>query len=71
MERLRTKIEEQQAVYQALKAGDSGMVRYKEFHNGEWGMDDENYTNRLRLAYYLLYCHIEDEEAVAFLFGEE
>lgn len=62
MERLRTKIEEQQAVYQALKAGDSGTVCYKEFQNGEWGTDDENYTNRLRLAYYLLYCHIEDEE---------
>ena len=71
MERLRTKIEEQQAVYQALKAGDSKTVCYKEFQNGEWGTDDENYTNRLRLAYYLLYCHIEDEEAVVFLFGEE
>ena len=71
MERLRTKIEEQQAVYQALKAGDSKMVCYKEFQNGKWGTDDENYTNRLRLAYYLLYCHIEDEEAVVFLFGEE
>ena len=71
MERLRIKIEEQQAVYQALKAGNDGTVRYQEFHNGEWGTDDKNYTNRLRLAYYLLYCHIEDEEAVAFLFEEE
>lgn len=33
-ERLRTKIEEQQAVYQALKAGNDGTVRYKEFQNG-------------------------------------
>ena len=47
------------------------MVCYKEFQNGEWGTDDENYTNRLRLAYYLLYCHIEDEEVVASLFEEE
>ena len=70
-EQLRSKIEEQQAVYLALKAGKAGTVRYKEFHNGEWGTDDENYTNRLRLAYYLLYGHIEDEEAVAFLFQEE
>lgn len=70
-EQLKSKIEEQQTVYQALKAGNDGTVRYKEFHNGEWGTDDENYTNRLRLAYYLLYCHIEDEEAVVFLFGEE
>ena len=35
------------------------------------GTDDENYIDRLRLAYYLLYCHIDDEEAVAFLFEEE
>ena len=49
MEQLRTKIEEQQAVYRALKAGNDGTVRYKEFHNGEWGTDDENYTDRLRL----------------------
>ncbi len=71
IERLKSKIEEQQAVYQALKAGNVDTVCYKEFHNGEWGTDDENYTNRLRLSYYLLYCHIEDEETVAFLFEEE
>lgn len=70
-EQLKSKLEEQQAVYQDLKAGNEGTVRYKEFHNGEWGTDDENYTNRLRLAYYLLYCHIEDEEVVVFLFEEE
>ena len=34
MEQLRTKIEEQQAVYQALKAGNDNTVRYKEFHSG-------------------------------------
>ena len=68
---LKSKIEEQQTIYRSLKAGNDDTVRYKEFHNGEWGTDDENYTNRLRLAYYLLYCHIEDEETVAFLFGEE
>ena len=68
---LKSKIEEQQAVYHALKEGDNSMVCYKEFQNGEWGTDDENYTNRLRLAYYLLYCHIEDEEVVASLFEEE
>lgn len=50
-EQLRSKLEEQQAIYLALKAGKAGTVRYKEFHNGEWGTDDENYTNRLRLAY--------------------
>ena len=45
---LKSKIEEQQIIYQALKAGNDDTVRYKEFHNGEWGTDDENYTNRLR-----------------------
>ena len=35
------------------------------------GTDDENYIDRLWLAYYLLYCHIDDEEAVALLFEEE
>lgn len=71
LEQLKSKIEEQQAVYDALKEGDNTMVCYKEFQNGEWGTDDENYTNRLRLAYYLLYCYIEDEEAAASLFEEE
>jgi len=71
VEQLRAKIEEQQEVYHALKEGDVGTVCYKEFQNGEWGTDDENYTNRLRLAYYLLYCHVEDEEAVVYLFQEE
>ncbi len=71
LEQLRHKIEEQQAVYHALKEGDNSTVCYKEFQNGEWGTDDENYTNRLRLVYYLLYCHIEDEEVVAALFEEE
>ncbi len=49
IERLRSKIEEQQTAYHALKAGNDSTVRYKEFHNGEWGTDDENYMNRLRL----------------------
>lgn len=70
-EHLKNKIKEQEHIYHALKAGDTGTVCYKEFQNGEWGTDDENYTNRLRLAYYLLYFHIEDEEAVSYLFQEE
>lgn len=71
MEQLKARIEEQGTVYHALKAGHDSTVCYKEFQNGEWGMDDENYTNRLRLAYYLLYCHAGDEETVARLFQEE
>ncbi len=71
IERLKTKIEEQQAVYHALKEGDAHTVCYREYQDGKWGTGDANYTNRLRLAYYLLYCHVEDEEATVFLFQEE
>ncbi len=71
IKRLISKIEEQQAVYYALKEGEDGTVCFKEFQNGEWGTDDANYVNRLRLAYYLLYCHIEDEAVVVYLFEEE
>ncbi len=71
IEQLKAKIEEQREVYHALKEGNADTVCYKEFQNGEWGTDDENHTNRLRLAYYLLYCHIDDEEAVVYLFQEE
>lgn len=70
-ERLMEKIREQRDVYDSLKKGDAGLVCYREFENGEWGTDDANYTNRLRLAYYILYCGIDDEEAAAYLFGEE
>ncbi|MCI8801673.1 hypothetical protein NSB25_04520 [Acetatifactor muris] len=68
---LKEKLEEQRKVYEALKAGDAGLVCYKEFQNGEWGTDDANYTNRLRLAYYLLYDQIDDENIVEYLFREE
>ena len=68
--KLREKINEQQNVYEALSAGDAGQVCYREFQNGEWGTDDANYTNRLRLAYYLLYNRIDDERAVVYLFQE-
>ena len=69
--KLREKINEQQNVYEALRAGNTGQVCYWEFQNGERGTDDANYTNRLRLAYYLLYNRIDDERAVVYLFQEE
>lgn len=69
--KLREKIGEQQSVYEALKSGGDSQVCYQEFQKGEWGTDDINYTNRLRLACYLLYYGIDDERAVADLFEEE
>ena len=50
IEQLESKIEERQAVYYALKAGDASTVCYKEFHRGEWGTNDENYTDLLERA---------------------
>ena len=67
-DKLKEKIGEQRKVYEALKAGDASLVCYKEFQNGQWGTDDANYTNRLRLAYFLLYEKIDDEGAIAYLF---
>ncbi len=70
-DKLKEKLKEQQEVYVSLKAGNTDTVCYKEFQNGEWGTDDADYVNRLRLAYYLLYWKIKDEDAVAYLFQEE
>lgn len=69
--RLKEKLEEQREVYASLREGNTSAVCYKEFQNGKWGTDDANYTNRLRLAYYLLYWNIEDEETILYLFQEE
>lgn len=71
IDRLKERIAEQQEVYNALKEGDSGSVCYKEFRNGRWGTNDANYTNRLRLAYFLLYFQTDDEDSVVYLFQEE
>ncbi len=32
---------------------------------------DANYVNRMRMAYYLLYAKIDDENMIAYLFQEE
>ncbi len=71
IEFLKERLAKQQMVYQALTQGEADTVCYREFQNGTWGTDDKNYINRLRLAYYLLYFHIDDEAAVVFLFEEE
>ncbi len=70
-ERLKEKLKKQQEIYASVKTGDTDAVCYKEFQNGEWGTDDANYTNRLRLAYYLLYWKTGEEDVIAWLFQEE
>lgn len=68
---LRAEILKQREVYLALKAGRKESVCYKSYRHPEFGTQDENYENRLRLAYYLLYEKVEDEEVIFWLFQEE
>ena len=70
-ELVKGKLFEQAKVYQALKSGDYSQVQYVEQNDKVWGKGDRNYRNRMRLAYYLLYAHIDDEDTVAYLFQEE
>lgn len=71
MKILYKKILEQEAVYEALKHGDTHQVQYREYCDKEYGTQDANYRNRARLAYYLLYADVDDEETVLYLFQEE
>lgn len=71
IERFRKKLSEQQEVYLRLKSNDTSTVCYLETKDEEWGISDANYTNRLRLTYYLLYEKIDDEAAFAYLFRED
>ena len=70
-ELVKEKLFEQSKVYQALKNGEYSQVQYVEQYDKVWGRRDRNYLNRMRLAYYLLYAHIDDENTVVYLFQEE
>lgn len=70
-ELVKEKLFEQAKVYQELKSGEYSQVQYVEQYDKVWGKCDRNYLNRMRLAYYLLYAHIDDENVVAYLFKEE
>ncbi len=70
-ELVKEKLFEQSKVYQALKSGEYSQVQYVEHYDKVWGRRDRNYLNRMRLAYYLLYAHIDDENTVVYLFQEE
>lgn len=70
-ELVKEKLFEQSKVYQALKSGEYSRVQYVEHYDKVWGRCDRNYLNRMRLAYYLLYAHIDDENTVVYLFQEE
>ena len=70
-ELVKKKIFEQSKVYQELKNGEHSQVQYVEQYDEVWGKGDRNYLNRMRLSYYLLYAHIDDEDTVVYLFREE
>ncbi len=52
---VRNKLLEQQEIYQLLKEDDYSTVCYNGYRDEKYGLRDKNYTNRMRLAYYLLY----------------
>lgn len=68
---LKEKLFQQSQVLQALKNGDTSSVEYSGYRDKEWGIQDANYVNRMRLAYYLLYAHMDDEDTIVYLFQEE
>ena len=68
---VKDKIFEQSEVYRALKSGVTASVQYCGYKDEKWGTKDANYLNRMRLAYYLLYAQIDDEDAIVYLFQEE
>lgn len=68
---VRNKLAEQQEVYRSVKENDYHTVCYDGYKDGKYGLKDRNYTNRLRLSYYLLYEKIDDEEVTVHLFEEE
>lgn len=70
-EMIKDKLFEQSEVYQMLKNGETVSVQYRTYKDKKWGTGDANYLNRMRLAYYLLYAQIDDEDAIVYLFQEE
>lgn len=64
-------LESQAALFRRVNKGDYSSVCYLGARDNEHGTYDENYTNRLRLAYFLLYEHIDSEDIIRNLFLEE
>ena len=64
-------IKNQSILFQKVKNDDYSEVCYCEGRDERRGTYDKNYTNRLRLAYYILFEKAETEEIVKRLFEEE
>ena len=65
------RLAEQEHVYRAVLAGDRASVCHAPYQDSTYGTQDANYRSRMRLAYYLLYAGIREEEPIHFLFREE
>lgn len=63
-------IKKQSDILKKVNDGDYSDVCYFE-GNGLYGIYDKNYTNRLRLVYYILFENIDNEDIVKRLFEEE
>lgn len=64
-------IKNQSALFQKVKNKDYSEVCYCEGRDERYGTYDKNYTNRLRLAYYMLFKQADTEDIVNRLFEEE
>lgn len=52
---LKNELNHQQTVLEQIRTGDFSGVAYEGYRDKEYGIQDKNYTNRLRLAYYILF----------------
>ena len=68
---VKNKLFEQEEVYQAIKSGETTSVQYSGYKDEKWGMMDKNYLSRMRLAYYLLYAHVDDEDMIVYLYNHK
>lgn len=68
---LKNVVKKKKYLFEEVKQGHFSQVCYQETRNQENGTYDAHYTNRLRLAYYLLLEHQDCEMIVKKLFEEE
>ena len=68
---LKNKLNEQDNIYKTVQAGDTSLVLFKPYNDEIYGIQDENYINRQRLSYYILYNHYINEPIIIQLLKEE
>lgn len=61
----------QAELYEKVRNNDYSDVCYREGQDAEYGRYDQNYINRLRLSYYILFEKIGDVVCIERLFAEE